>query len=130
MLKTRRLGNDPQLQRASSVVPNTPLGSGATGSGVAEIQDLLADLGYDLTRSMKKRGADGIFGPETLAAVKSFQQDYGLKPDGMVGPKTLATMEAIIQRNPPLETPSLFTESAVTAYDSSVSVYQRHTASW
>ena len=130
MLKTRRLGQDPQLQRASSPVPNAPLGSGSAGSGVAEIQDLLADLGYDLTRSMKKKGADGIFGPETLAAVKGFQQDYGLKADGLVGPKTLATMEDVIRRYPALETPCPFKEAAVTAYDSSVSVYDRHTASW
>jgi peptidoglycan hydrolase-like protein with peptidoglycan-binding domain len=130
MLKTRRLGKDPQLQDASQYVPNAPLAPGATGSGVAQIQDLLADLGYDLPRSMKKKGADGIFGSETQAAVKKFQQDYGLKADGLVGPKTLAMMEDIIRRYPALETPCPFVEAAVTAYDSSASVPQRHTALW
>jgi peptidoglycan hydrolase-like protein with peptidoglycan-binding domain len=130
MLKSRRLGKDAQLQKASEATPNAPLGPGSTGSGVGEIQDLLADLGYNLTRSMKRRGADGIFGSETEAAVKAFQQKSGLKADGLVGPKTLAALEAIIARFPALESPLPYTETAVSAYDSAVSVYQRHTATW
>jgi len=35
---------------------------------------------------------DGVFGPQTLAAVKAFQKSYGLKPDGIVGPLTWSTM--------------------------------------
>ncbi len=41
-----------------------------------ELQRLLARLGYD------PGGVDGIVGPRTRAAVKSFQQDRGLPPDG------------------------------------------------
>ncbi len=130
MLKSRRLGKDAQLQKASESSPNAPLAPGAAGSGVAQIQDLLADLGYNLPRSMKRKGADGIFGPETEAAVKAFQQKYRLKPDGLVGPKTLAALEAIIARFPALESPLPHTETAVSTYDSAVSVYQRHTATW
>ncbi len=130
MLKSRRLGKDAQLQKASEPSPNAPLGLGSTGSGVAQIQDLLADLGYRLPRSMKRKGADGIFGPETEAAVKAFQEKYRLKADGLAGPKTLASLEAIIARFPALESPLPFTETAVSAFDSAVSVYQRHTATW
>jgi hypothetical protein len=54
------------------------------------LQTMLAVLGYPGDSS----GADGMFGDETEAATKSFQQDYKdfegkpLKEDGKVGPKT------------------------------------------
>jgi peptidoglycan hydrolase-like protein with peptidoglycan-binding domain len=36
--------------------------------------------------------ADGIFGPNTEAAVKTLQEKYGLAVDGIVGPDTLAVL--------------------------------------
>jgi peptidoglycan hydrolase-like protein with peptidoglycan-binding domain len=51
----------------------------------------LASQGYDIGSA----GADGIFGPATLAAVKAFQADQGLTIDGVVGPNTFAAIEGI-----------------------------------
>ncbi|SKA87892.1 Putative peptidoglycan binding domain-containing protein [Caloramator quimbayensis] len=53
------------------------------GEDVKLLQTLLNQLGYKLK-------VDGIYGPKTLAAVKSFQIKKGLKADGVVGPKTFA----------------------------------------
>jgi peptidoglycan hydrolase-like protein with peptidoglycan-binding domain len=48
---------------------------------VKTLQYLLRGRGHNLT-------VDGIFGPSTDAAVRSFQQQKGLAVDGIVGPVT------------------------------------------
>ncbi len=48
------------------------------------LQERLIELGY----SCGKSGVDGSFGPDTLKAVKKYQQDNKLKVDGYVGKDT------------------------------------------
>ena len=48
---------------------------------VKTLQYLLRARGHYLT-------VDGIFGPDTNAAVRAFQQQTGLAVDGIVGPVT------------------------------------------
>lgn len=100
-MRSLRLSRDPQLQRAES--RNPLLSQGATGSGVAILQDLLADLGCKFVKSFPHGRADGIFGPETLAAVKQFQTRAGLRVDGIVGPRTLTALDDAIGRDDRLE---------------------------
>lgn len=58
------------------------IGRGDRGGDVATLQRVLAMKGYAV-------GApDGVFGPLTKRAVKSFQRAAGLTPDGRVGPAT------------------------------------------
>jgi GH25 family lysozyme M1 (1,4-beta-N-acetylmuramidase) len=44
---------------------------------------------------------DGIVGPQTRSAVRSFQQRQGLLVDGIVGPKTEAALSALVRQPPP-----------------------------
>lgn len=66
------------------VAPFPLVREGATGATVKRIQTALIKAGFSVGRS----GADGIFGPATLAAVKAFQQAKHLSVDGIVGPLT------------------------------------------
>ena len=59
---------------------------GSQGSEVRTIQEKLKAWGY------YKGNVDGIYGSQTLAAVKSFQKKNGLTVDGIAGEKTLAAM--------------------------------------
>ena len=53
------------------------------GGDVRRVQLQLSERGY-LTDS----NIDGIFGPDTEAAVRQFQTDSELDVDGVVGPET------------------------------------------
>lgn len=52
------------------------------GDDVAELQEVLARLGFDCGR------VDGILGPRTSRALADFQANCGLMPDGVCGPVT------------------------------------------
>lgn len=59
---------------------------GSRGEEVRQIQTKLKRWGY------YKGNVDGIYGSQTVAAVKYFQRKNGLAQDGIAGPKTLAAM--------------------------------------
>jgi len=57
---------------------------GSRGEEVRQIQSKLKSYDYKITK------VDGIFGVETLNAVRQFQRNNGLTVDGIAGPATLA----------------------------------------
>lgn len=59
---------------------------GSRGDEVRQIQEKLKRWGY------YKGNVDGIYGSQTLEAVKAFQRKNGLTVDGIAGTKTLAAM--------------------------------------
>ncbi len=59
---------------------------GATGPQVELVQLALVREGA------LKEAPDGIFGRRTLAALKDYQERWGLSPDGIVGPLTRASL--------------------------------------
>ncbi len=56
------------------------------GDDVAELQQRLGALGFDAGR------VDGIFGPDTAAALEGFQRNAGLPIDGICGPDSLGAL--------------------------------------
>lgn len=68
---------------------------GDRSEDVKKLQENLNTLGYDA------ESADGIFGPGTERAVKSFQRASGLTVDGIAGSQTLAKMQTILNANKP-----------------------------
>lgn len=59
------------------------LNKGDTGDDVAELQNALVKLGYDLgSYGVNKDGVDGDFGSKTLAAVKKVQSIAGIEQTG------------------------------------------------
>jgi peptidoglycan hydrolase-like protein with peptidoglycan-binding domain len=58
---------------------------------VQTLQYLLRARGHNLT-------VDGIFGPVTAAAVRTFQQQEGLAVDGIVGPVTWSAQIITVQQ--------------------------------
>ena len=65
------------------------------GPVVKEIQQMLSELGYDLSSGPndKTKGIDGIFGMKTWKAVLDFQRKNNLEADGIVGEKTMTALE-------------------------------------
>lgn len=70
--------------------PNV-LGLGAKGPEVAELQELLRTLGYEVE-------ADGSFGADTERAIRDFQSQHGLAADGIVGSNTSEALGAELNR--------------------------------
>jgi peptidoglycan hydrolase-like protein with peptidoglycan-binding domain len=64
---------------------------GDAGSGVAWLQNALADLGY------YGGAASGFFDGATRAGVVALQLDRDLNPDGVVGPRTQMILYALME---------------------------------
>jgi peptidoglycan hydrolase-like protein with peptidoglycan-binding domain len=62
------------------------LSVGSKGQSVADLQQQLTDLGYDVG------GVDGDYGQKTKAAVEKFQRDSGISVDAIAGPQTFAAL--------------------------------------
>lgn len=76
--------------------PGSPLQVGSMGSNVSLMQEFLTELRKPYP-SLPVIAVDGIFGPQTEAAVIKFQNLFGLIPDGIIGPITWYTI--ISERN-------------------------------
>ncbi len=58
---------------------------GSRGDNVVALQEALVEAGYELE-------CDGIFGPDTDATVRAYQEVSELDIDGIAGPDTFAAL--------------------------------------
>ena len=68
--------------------PGTPLRRGTSGPSVVVIQTELNRISQSYPAIPKIPNVDGIFGAQTEAAVRKFQEIFNLSTDGIVGPAT------------------------------------------
>jgi peptidoglycan hydrolase-like protein with peptidoglycan-binding domain len=72
------------------------LRQGSTGEAVRELQVALQETGHD------PGPIDGVFGPQTEAAVRAFQQDRDIAVDGVVGPVTWRNIDEFAEFDEPV----------------------------
>lgn len=87
-----------EIWETFDIIPADTLSKGAKGELVKWLQRVLVEAGYDVGK--EKDGSpliDGIYGTDTVSAVRAFQSDKGLTPDGKAGKKTMAAIKAILE---------------------------------
>jgi peptidoglycan hydrolase-like protein with peptidoglycan-binding domain len=75
------VGSTPNPEPPTTTEHTIVLSFGSEGRQVQLLQQALGGI-----------KVDGIFGPETEAAVRSFQRSTGLSVDGVVGPQTISAL--------------------------------------
>ena len=80
--------NNAPIQGITSSYPGTPLRRGTTGPSVVTIQVELNRISQNYPAIPKIPSVDGIFGAQTEAAVRKFQEVFDLTVDGVVGRAT------------------------------------------
>lgn len=80
--------NNAPIQGITSSYPGTPLRRGTSGPSVVVIQTELNRISQNYPAIPKISPVDGIFGAQTEAAVRRFQEIFNLSVDGIVGQAT------------------------------------------
>ena len=76
------------IQGITTSYPGTPLRRGTSGPSVVTVQVELNRISQSYPAIPKIPSVDGIFGAQTEAAVRKFQEIVNLEADGVVGPAT------------------------------------------
>lgn len=76
------------VQGITSSYPGRLLRRGTTGPSVVTVQVMLNQISQNYPAIPKINPVDGIFGKQTEAAVRKFQQVFNLQQDGIVGKAT------------------------------------------
>lgn len=92
------------IKRNPYLKPSINVKKGMKGEAVKWLQ-------YELNEEGNKLIIDGIFGNNTLRAVKAYQKKMGLVVDGIVGPITIA--ELVGQSTHPVSGPNILAAAAI-----------------
>jgi peptidoglycan hydrolase-like protein with peptidoglycan-binding domain len=94
-LNAARFRDNAQLQAAARNAP--ALQFGAEGEHVQILQRALIELGLAMPVSTSHNAVlpDGIYGQETVGAVRQFQQREGLGVDGVAGKQTMTRLDDV-----------------------------------
>lgn len=79
---------DAPIQNIRQSYQGTPLRQGDTGPNVTVIQVSLNRISQNYPAIPKINPVDGVFGEQTVAAVRKFQEVFSLAVDGVVGKAT------------------------------------------
>ena len=79
---------DAPIRGTRQSYPGTPIRQGSRGPFVTVIQTELNRISRNYPAIPRIPEVDGIFGPKTEAAVRKFQEVFGLDVDGVVGKAT------------------------------------------
>lgn len=80
--------NNAPIRGIMSSYPGYPLRRGTSGPSVVAVQVSLNRISQNYPAIPKISSVDGIFGAQTEAAVRKFQEVFSLTSDGIVGPAT------------------------------------------
>jgi putative exosortase-associated protein (TIGR04073 family) len=80
-------GSDASYAGSSGAYAARPQAQCLSESDVRDVQRHLNDMGY------KAGPVDGLYGPQTRSALRSFQKDHSLEADGRIDVDTLAAMK-------------------------------------
>lgn len=87
-------GDGTDTSSAAAGTESSESGAEVT-QGIEKLQGALSVLGY------YDGPIDGVYGPETTAAVSTFQADAGITVDGQYGPETNAALKAALGEEAP-----------------------------
>ena len=80
--------NNAPIQGITASYPGTPLRRGTSGPSVVAAQVMLNRISQNYPAIPKISMVDGIFGAQTEAAVRKFQEIFNLSVDGIIGRAT------------------------------------------